>query len=108
MTETKISGHNPSAAPGHTPTLLYDGKCGFCRTWVDYWRELTGSAVQYIAMQHASGQLADAVHERGMGAVLLVEPDGNVTSGAQAVFKALATVPGKKWPLAFYEHVPGF
>ena len=29
------------------PTLIFDGECGICRTWVDYWAQLTGDRVAY-------------------------------------------------------------
>jgi lipase maturation factor 1 len=35
-------------------------------------------------------------------AVQLVEPDGAVSSGAEAVFRALASAPGQEWLLRWY------
>ena len=29
------------------PLLVFDGDCGFCRYWVEYWRQLTGERVNY-------------------------------------------------------------
>ena len=36
------------------PTLVYDGDCGICRYWVDYWRGLTGERVIYRPYQEAA------------------------------------------------------
>ncbi len=33
------------------PVLIYDGHCGFCRIWLDYWRQLTGDRIEYLASQ---------------------------------------------------------
>ena len=33
------------------PTLVYDGDRAFCRCWVDYWRALTGPAIDYQPYQ---------------------------------------------------------
>jgi predicted DCC family thiol-disulfide oxidoreductase YuxK len=30
-----------------TPLLIFDGDCGFCRIWVEYWKRLTGDLVAY-------------------------------------------------------------
>jgi predicted DCC family thiol-disulfide oxidoreductase YuxK len=46
--------------------------------------------------------------ERFRASVQLVEGDGRVYEGAEAVFRALAAVPGRGWPLALYRNVPGF
>jgi lipase maturation factor 1 len=88
--------------------LLYDGDCGFCRAWVDYWKELTGNGVDYTAMQHAPTELESVIDQHGRSAVLLVDRDGCVKGGAHAVFTALADVPGRRWLLSGYRRVPGF
>ena len=35
-------------------TFVFDGDCGICRTWVDYWRQLTGDKVAYRPYQEAA------------------------------------------------------
>ena len=37
-----------------------------------------------------------------------IDLKGNVFEGAGAIFRVLACVPGKTWPLWIYENVPGF
>ena len=89
------------------PVLIYDGDCGFCRRWVERWRGATGEAIEYATSAEAAPRFQAIPRERFAEAVVLVEPDGRVTFGAEAVFRALATAPGRAWPLWTYEHVPG-
>ena len=37
-----------------------------------------------------------------------IDPKGNVFKGAEAIFRILACVPGRTWPLWMYENTPGF
>ena len=75
------------------PTLVFDGNCGFCRMWVDFWRSLTGDEVDYQASE-------------GLQAVEYVGPEGQFI-GAEAVFQLLGRVPGYEWMLRVYNIVPG-
>ena len=27
------------------PVLIYDGNCGFCKIWIEYWKTLTADAI---------------------------------------------------------------
>jgi predicted DCC family thiol-disulfide oxidoreductase YuxK len=89
------------------PVLIYDGDCGFCRRWVERWRGATGDAVEYATSEAAAAHFPEIPREHLAQAVAFAEPDGRVTFGAEAVFRALATAPGRGWPLWLYEHVPG-
>jgi len=40
---------NPQKSPLVRSTLVFDGDCGICRYWVDYWRGLTGERVDIAA-----------------------------------------------------------
>ncbi len=33
------------------PLVIFDGQCGFCRIWIEYWKALTGGRVAYAASQ---------------------------------------------------------
>jgi predicted DCC family thiol-disulfide oxidoreductase YuxK len=90
------------------PLLIYDGDCRFCQVWVDHWRALTGDRVDYAASQAVGSQHPDIPQEAFARAVQLVMPDGTVTSGAEAVFRALRYAPRRGWLLWLYQHVPGF
>ncbi|PYX18441.1 MAG: hypothetical protein DMG82_28525 [Acidobacteria bacterium] len=38
------------------PLLIFDGDCGFCREWVEYWKRLTDKRVRYAAFQEVGEQ----------------------------------------------------
>ena len=67
------------------PILIYDGNCGFCRIWIDYWRQLTGARVEYLASQQVGNRFPQIAQEAYKQAVQLVQADGSVTSGGEAV-----------------------
>ena len=90
------------------PLLIYDGGCNFCKRWIARWKLITGDLVDYSSSQEAAGRFPQIPKENFAQAVQLIEPDGKVTSGAQAVFKTLAAVPGKGGGLWLYENIPGF
>jgi predicted DCC family thiol-disulfide oxidoreductase YuxK len=94
--------------PPPRPLLLFDGACGFCRQWIERWRRLTGAGVDYAPYQAEAGRFPEVSRERFAEAVHLIQPDGRVTRGAEAVFRALAAPSGRGWILSLYEHVPGF
>ena len=89
------------------PLLIFDGDCGFCRAWVEYWKSLTGERVQYAPFQEVSQQFPQVSREQFATAVKFILPDDEVRSGARAAFTALAYVPGKRWMLWLYERLPG-
>src|SRR5579862_9735355 len=78
------------------PLVLYDGNCGFCRIWIQYWNQMTGNQLDY-APAHEARQ-----------SVQLVMPDGQLIAGARAVYTTLTFAPGMAWLLWLYEHLPGF
>ncbi len=90
------------------PTLIYDGDCGICRYWVDYWRGLTGERVVYRPYQEAAADFPAIPPEAFPRAVQFVDADGRVYSGAAATFRVLRGVPGRDAWWWLYEHVPGF
>jgi hypothetical protein len=71
------------------PLLIYDGKCGFCKIWLDYGRKLTGDRVEYAPSQEVGEQCPQIPKKDFSDAVQLVRPDGSVASGARAVFETL-------------------
>lgn len=90
------------------PLLVFDAECSFCREWVDYWKHLTGERVDYASYQEVSARFPNIPREEFATAVKLILPDGEVRSGAHAVFSTLATVPGKRGTLWAYDKIPGF
>jgi predicted DCC family thiol-disulfide oxidoreductase YuxK len=78
------------------PVFLYDGDCGFCRRGVLQLVARVGDAVdvrpcqtQDLARLHPDLRPTDCT-----SAVQLVEPDGRLSRGAEACFRAIAYAPG--------------
>jgi predicted DCC family thiol-disulfide oxidoreductase YuxK len=90
------------------PLVLYDGNCSFCRIWIQYWNQLTGDRLEYATSQEAAERVPQIPGENFGQSVQLVMPEGEVISGARAVFTTLTFAPGMAWLLWLYEHVPGF
>ena len=92
----------------YSPLLIFDGDCGFCRIWVEYWKRLTGDRVSYAPFQEAAGQFPDIPRERFGQSIHLALPGGEMLTGAHAVFRALSFAPGRPWLLEMYRQAPGF
>jgi predicted DCC family thiol-disulfide oxidoreductase YuxK len=95
------------ATHGDRPVLVFDGECGFCRHWIARWRRLTGTRIEYAAYQQAAGRYPHIPLERFEKAVQLIEPDGSVSAGAEAIVRTVREVRGLGWLLGAYRHVPG-
>jgi predicted DCC family thiol-disulfide oxidoreductase YuxK len=93
--------------PRDKPVMLYDGDCGFCRTWIERWARLTRGTVAYAPFQQVMHEFPEIRREELEAAVQLVEPDGHRTQGAEAAFRSLAHAgrPAWRW---MYEHFPPF
>ena len=89
------------------PLVVYDGDCDFCRRWVERWRLTTGERVAYAPYQEVAEQFPEVPPERFRTAVVLITPEGEVYSGAEAVFVLLSHVPGCRWPMWAYRTLPG-
>ena len=84
------------------PLMAFDGDCGFCRAWIARWREITGDRVDYKPYQEVARDLPQIPVTAFAAAVHLLEPDGRISRGAEAVFRSLA-IGGLRWPLRAYE-----
>jgi len=102
------SSDSSTEPPPSVPLLVFDGDCTFCRTWIGYWKRLTGDAVAYEPYQQAAERFPQVPRENFKRAVQLILPNGHVLSAAHAVFRSLAVVPGYAWLLWAYLHIPGF
>jgi len=71
------------------PLLIYDGRCGFCRIWIDYWKLLTAGRIDFAPSQEVGDSFAQIPPKAFAEAVQLVRADGSVASGARAVFETL-------------------
>src|SRR5271165_745982 len=90
------------------PTLVYDGGCGICRDWVDYWQELTRGRVLYRPYQEAAPEFPAIPPQAFQRAIQLIEADGRVYSGAAATFRVLRHAPGRAAWWWCYAHLRGF
>jgi predicted DCC family thiol-disulfide oxidoreductase YuxK len=90
------------------PLVIFDGDCNFCRRWVERWREMTRSAVDYAPFQEAAARFPEIPREDFAQALHFIEKDGTVYRGAEAVFRSLGRVRGGRALLWCYEHLPGF
>ena len=93
------------AAPPPRPLLVFDGDCNFCAWWVRRWQQTTGDRVDYLPVQdpRIAAQFPEIPRQQFDTAVQLIETDGSVYSGAEAVFRTLAHHPNHQWPLRSYE-----
>jgi predicted DCC family thiol-disulfide oxidoreductase YuxK len=91
---------NPLLSP---PVVIYDGRCGFCRIWIEYWQALTGGRLAYAPSQELGSLYPQIPAKNFSESVQLVMPGGEVTSGARAVFRTLTYAPGMAWLLWVYD-----
>src|ERR1700733_12336 len=100
---------DPLAVP---PLVIFDGHCGFCRIWIEYWKALTGVRVAYGASQEFGGLYPQIPAKNFSESGQLVMPGGEGFSGARAVFMTLTYASGMarlaSLLLWAYGRVPGF
>ncbi|MDE0298754.1 MAG: lipase maturation factor family protein [Candidatus Poribacteria bacterium] len=94
--------------PPSLPLVIYDAECDFCRFWIARWRHATSEHVDYISSQEVGERFPEIPNEHFQNAVQLVNPDGEVFCGAEAVFRAFAHSGRRLWPLGLYQRLPGF
>jgi predicted DCC family thiol-disulfide oxidoreductase YuxK len=80
------------ASPPTKPVLVFDGDCGFCRHWVKRWRRRTGETIDYLPAQDAAvgPRFPEIPAAAYATSVQLIETDGQVYDGAEAVLRTLA------------------
>ena len=93
---------------GTKPRMVYDSECGFCRFWVRRWVKATRGNVDFIPSQRAFRLFPRLPRHEMARSLLLIEPNGKVYSGSEAVFRSLSRVPGRGVWLALYSSLPGF
>ncbi|MBI3449245.1 MAG: lipase maturation factor family protein [Acidobacteria bacterium] len=97
----------PREAEKSKPLLIWDADCSFCRKWIGRWQLATGDRVEYATSTAVGDRFPEIPKEEFARSVQLVETDGKIYRGAEAVLRALARAPGRRWALGAYEHVPG-
>ena len=96
------------AHPPDRPLAIFDGDCGFCKTWIARWKAATRDRVDYAASEEVSARFPEIPPSEFRRAFQLVLPDGRVLSAAEAVFATLARKPGGGRLASAYARVPGF
>src|ERR1700739_4414204 len=89
------------------PLVLFDGQCGFCRSWAEHWRATTRGKVDFAPAQEEASSFPQLTEKDWKRSMPLLTPEGAVYDGAEAVFRTLAYVPEHRWMLAAYRHLPG-
>ena len=101
------SGKLRVTEPPGRPVMIYDRDCDFCVRWIRRWQQLTGPHVDYAASQEAGARFPEIPSQAFAEAVQLVEPSGQVSSGAAAAIRSLAHRRGGRWLGRLYDGVPG-
>ena len=70
------------------PVMIFDGACDFCRFWVARWSRSAAGRIECRPSTDAAPDFPGIAPGEFRRAVQFVEPDGTVTSGAEAVFRA--------------------
>jgi predicted DCC family thiol-disulfide oxidoreductase YuxK len=88
--------------------MVFDGDCGFCSRWIGRWQRMTGDKVDYLTARDPRTQVRfpEIPRERFDVAVHLIETDGQVHAGAEAVVRATAHADEHRWPLRVYRSSP--
>ncbi len=105
-----MSGALRVAKPPSKPLLVFDGDCHFCGLWIRRWRQLTGEAVDYLPSQdpQIGERFPEIPRAQFDTAVQFIGADGEIGSGAEAVFRSLSYNLYWRWLLAWYELSPIF
>jgi predicted DCC family thiol-disulfide oxidoreductase YuxK len=88
--------------------MIYDGECGFCLFWIRRWERLSAGLVDYVPFQdpRVVREFPELPREDCESSVQLVEPDGQVYSGAEAALRVLGVRPRYDFLLENYYHWP--
>ncbi|MGH9452454.1 MAG: lipase maturation factor family protein [Terriglobia bacterium] len=88
------------------PLVIFDGDCGFCRFWVEYWRQLTRDRVDYAPFQEAAERFPHIPREAFARSLQMVTPEGWTYGGAAAVFQVLSYAEGYGHLTWLYDNFP--
>ena len=102
--------HDGDMAQPHAarPLMVFDGDCGFCRFWIERLRGATRGGVDFEPFQKVAADHPEIPLDAFENAVQLIEPDGAVTSGADAMFRALEFSGRNNFLLYALLATPGF
>jgi lipase maturation factor 1 len=91
-------------APPARALMVYDGDCCFCKRWIRRWQAVAGNQLDFLPYQDASvrERFPHVPREQFETAVQLIEVNGRIYGGAEAVFRALAHNPRRAWLHRWY------
>ena len=107
---TGCSSHCGSGPPISTDRrgrglVVWDADCTFCRRWATRLYALTGDTFAWTTLQQADEGLS-VERARLEQAIHLIEADGRVVRGAEAIFTMLARGGVRRWPLWCVRSIP--
>src|SRR4029453_14002069 len=94
--------------PPPKPLLIWDGECDFCRLWIERWHEITAGKIDYFTYQKPTNACPQIPVYQVKSALAFIEPDGDVSFAAEAVYRSLGYRRSREWLAWSYDHVPGF
>jgi len=105
----RMQGEVEVATPPEKPVVIFDGDCQFCRFWIKRWQKASGPRVDYMASQDrmVRDRFPEIPAHWFQESVLLVETDGWVVRGAEAVCLSLSANPRHGWLRKLFYGVPG-
>lgn len=78
-----------SIPPRPLPMVLYDGECGFCTSSMRRWMAAGKGCLEFSSSQSGAGADYGFPADQPMGALHLIEVDGRIRRGAEAVFRMM-------------------
>jgi predicted DCC family thiol-disulfide oxidoreductase YuxK len=84
------------------PLLLWDGDCGFCRYWIIKLKKQLPGKVATQPYQEVVMDIPDVPEWAFREALRLVETDGRIYNGPEAIYKALTY--NAKWTFLFRKY----
>lgn len=90
-------------------TVLYDGRCRFCRSQIALLRRAAlGRRLDFISLHDpvVAERFPELSHDDLMRQMYVVDPRGHARGGAEAVRYLSRRLP-LLWPLAILLHIPG-
>jgi predicted DCC family thiol-disulfide oxidoreductase YuxK len=96
------------STPPEEPTMVWDGKCGFCEYWITVWRQKTGTKIKYVKYQEVYERFPSISLKEFKKAAKLIEIDGKVFSGPDSAFRSFLYFPSPIKFLHSWYHKYGF
>jgi predicted DCC family thiol-disulfide oxidoreductase YuxK len=90
-------------------TVLYDGRCRFCRSQIAILRRLDlGGVLEFTSLHDSSvgSDFPELAHDDLLAQMVVVDTAGRARGGAEAVRYLSRRLP-LLWPLAVPLHIPG-